>query len=132
MVSPRTFRGYDQNGNQVASCPAKDASEYLNPNEVKAAVDNLIAVFQEEMNNIATALRDTTKDANEAIIVRGTKMTGTIEDTADSIQKIPSQVIGSFQDLYTAAVNTRDALQEELNKAAYNSVAACGVAQIVG
>jgi len=135
MVSPRTFHGYKNvNGTEqeVASCAAKDATEYLDPNEVKSAIDNLINVFQEEMNNIANALRDTTKDTNEAIIVQGTKMTGTVEDTADSIAKIPSQVVESFQQLYTTAVQTRDAIQDELNEAAYASVYNCGVDRITG
>ena len=133
MTEPKTFHGLNSEGQEIASCTARSATEYLDPNEVKQAIDNLVSVFEEEMNNIANALRDTTTDANEAIIVQGTKMTGTIEDTADSIAQIPAQVIDSFNELYEISVQRANELQEELNNAAYNSVASqSGVTSVVG
>ena len=133
MVTPRSFYGYDQKGNCIASCNAYDVTSVLDPNEIKAAIENLINVFQEEMVNLANALRETTADSNEAIVVEGTKMTGLIEDTADSILQIPSQVIDSFTELYNIAVQRHDTLQNEVNEEAYNLVRGhSGVVRITG
>ena len=133
MVSPRSYYGYDQASNCVASCTAMDATTLLNPNEVKAAIENLENVFTEEMSRIASSLRDMTTDATEAVIVQGTSMSGTIEDTAQAIIQIPSQVSSSFAELYDYSVQVHDALQEKANEEAYNAVkSASGVVTVQG
>ena len=126
MVSPRTYYGYNNEGKCVASATALDATTLLNPAEVKAAVDNLDNVFTTEMTSIATALRNMTTDANEAVIVQGTSMSGTIEDTAAAILQIPGQVSGSFSELYGLSVQRHDMLQEQANEEARNAVASAG------
>ncbi len=133
MLTPRTFYGYDQTSRCIVSCPAADATSVLNPNEVKAAIENLENVFVEEMKRIASALHDVTTDANEAIIVQGTKMSATIDDTANAIIQIPAQVIASFAELYDYSIKMHDALQQKFNDEAYNAVCTySGVVRVTG
>ena len=110
MATPRVFYGYDQKGNCIVTSRALDATTVLNPVEVKAAIENLENVFTEEMKRLASALHDVTQDANEAIIVQGTKMSATIDDTANAIIQIPSQVMESFVELYDYSIKACEAL----------------------
>lgn len=133
MLSPRTYYGYDNESRCVASATALDANTLLNPAEVKAAVDNLENVFTTEMTSIATALHNMTQDANESVIVQGTSMAGTIEDTATAIVQIPGQVSSSFSELYSYSVQVHDVLQEQANEEARSAVAgASGVVRVSG
>ena len=133
MVSPRTFYGYDNESRCVASATALDATTLLDPAEVKAAVDNLENVFSTEMTSIATALHNMTQDANEAVIVQGTSMSGTIDDTATAISQIPGQVSSSISELYGLACQVHDSLQEQANEEARAAVSrASGVVRVTG
>ena len=133
MLSPRSCYGYNDEGKCVASGTATDATTLLNPAEVKAAVANLEAVFTEEMQRIASALRDMTADANESVIVQGTKMDKPIEETVTAILQIPGQVSSSYSELGAYAEQVHDALQQKANDEVYNSVrSASGVVRVSG
>ena len=133
MLSPRTYYGYNNESKCIASATALDATTLLDPAEVKAAVDNLENVFSTEMSSIATALRNMTTDANEAVIVQGTSMSGTIEDTATAISQIPGQVSSSFSELYSYSCQVHDSLQEQANEEARAAVAGkSGVVRVTG
>ena len=133
MLAPRKYYGYNRESKCIASCQAEDATTKINPVEVLKALENLESVFTESMNRIASALRDMSNDANEAIIVQGTKMTGAIEDTADSIAQIPSQVVESFHELYEASIRKHDELQQWANEQAYKAVKThSGVVRVTG
>ena len=131
MVSPKTFYGYDESSNCIASCPAQDATYTINPNEVKEALDNLSSVLTEELNRIASALHDV--DVQQAIVVQGTRMSGMIDDTATAISQIPNQIINSLSSVYEYSVSAHDSLQNEYNQNAYDTVRSkTGVVRVTG
>ena len=121
MESPKTYHGYDSDDNCITTVTADDATNYINPDEVKQAIDNLEAVLKEQFKGISDALRGIEQDANEAVIVQGTKMSGTIEETCNALDAIPSSVMSQIGDLYNESVQVHDQLQTEFNEKAKNA-----------
>ena len=104
MVAPKSYTGYDKDGNAVVTYTAVDANEYLNPEEVQDAIDNVGTVATEAMSGLSKSLKNIEQDAEEAIIVQGTKMTESIDAVASSLDSI-----------------AHDTLQNNANDEAYNS-----------
>lgn len=115
MESPKTYHGYDKDGNCITTSTAEDANNYINPEEVKAAVENLENVLKEQFKGITDALRGLEQDANEAVIVQGTKMGGTIDETCTAIDGIPEQIMSGISELYNVSVQAHDEIQRTLN-----------------
>ena len=120
-VTPKSYRGYDSEGKCVSSATAKSATEFIDPKAVADAVEKVKTVATDEMESIATALGKLTDDANDAVIVQGTKMTATFEDVISGIKTIPGQIGDSIEDLKTLAQQAHDEIQTQLNDAAKNS-----------
>lgn len=122
MVTPKTYVGYDHEGKQVCSCTAEDANNYLNQAEVQKAIENVEDVVTEQMKVISHALQDVAVDAESAIIVQGTKMTQTIEDTCIALNSLPEQFVSTISSLYDEAVSAHDKLQQQANSDAETKV----------
>ena len=122
-VEPITYRGYDSNGDCIAQCTAPDAKTMINPEEVKNAVEAVINAFKDSLGDVSKQLKNLTEDTDDALIVKGTKMTETVEQTATSIAEIPAQVETSLGELYDNAVEAHRQLQEEANRKAREAVA---------
>lgn len=120
-VSPKSYHGYDAEGKCVSSATAHNATSYIDPAAVAAAVDKVKSVATEEMESITTALGKLTEDANDAVIVQGTKMTATFEEVISGIKTIPGQIGDSLADLKTLAQQAHDDLQNQFNEAAKNA-----------
>ena len=131
METPRTYRGYDSDGKCVIQCSAQDANQWLNPAEVQKAINNVEDVFKEQMRAVGTALQDIVYDAEQSIIVQGTNMGETIEETARAINTLPSQAMQGISGLYEYSVQAHDNLQKQANNYAYNQAAsASGVVRV--
>ena len=120
-VSPKSYTGYDAEGKCVSSATAQSAKTYIDPEAVAAAVDKVRTVATEEMDNITTSLGKLTEDANDAVIVQGTKMTATFEEVITGIKTIPGQIGDSLEELKTIAQQSHDELQNQLNENAKNA-----------
>lgn len=130
MESPKAYYGYDETGKCITSAKAQDANDFINPAEVQAAITNVKNTFEDQFKAIADALRDVSTDASEAVIVEGTNMKGTIEDTATLLTQVSGQVTQGIDALYDLAVAAHDNKQAELNVAAYNACRGPGVVSI--
>ena len=130
MVSPVTYRGYDQEGKCITQHTGVDANTQINPAEVKAAIENVKTVFAEQMEAIAQSLTNISEDAEEAVIVQGTNMGQTIEDTAMVLKELPNQIIQGIDVLYDYAVQAHDQLQDTNNARAYYECKVSGVSYI--
>lgn len=115
MKSPKTYRGYNDKNECIAEFTGADANEYINPAEVKAAIDNIKTVMEEQLGTISGALRDEVDDAEHALIVQGTHMGDPINDTAKTIDKIPDAVYSSLQEVYKQAEISHDKIQDAAN-----------------
>ncbi len=121
METYKTYYGYDATGKNVSSSTAEDANNYINPSEVQAAITNVKNAFEDQFKSIADALRDVSTDASEAVIVEGTNMKGTIEDTATLLTQVSGQVTQGIDSLFDLAVDAHDKIQKELNERAYKN-----------
>lgn len=131
MVGPATYYGYDDKQNLIVHGTAEDANNYINPEEVQAALENLMVVFEEQMNKIATNLTKIGEDAGQAIIVQGASMEGTVEDAAAQIRQIPDGILGEVENLKEIAISIRNEIQQIKNDDMYNAIASySGVTQI--
>lgn len=129
-LSPKTYHGYDNAGNCVSSATANDANSYINPAEVAAAVDKVKSVATDEMENVAQALGKLTEDANDAVIVQGTKMTATFEEVISGIKTIPGQIGESIEELKSLAEKAHDELQTQFNNAARDACYCNGAVRV--
>ena len=131
METPRTYRGYDSEGKCVSQCSAQDANQWINPAEVQSAINNVEQVFTEQMRAVGNALQNIEYDAEESIIVQGTNMGSTIDETARAINTLPSQAMQGISTLYEYSVQAHDNLQKQANNYAYNQAAtASGVVRV--
>ena len=117
-VSPKTYHGYDSEGNCVSSATANDATNYIDPAAVATAVDKVSTVATEEMTVITTNLSKIKDDSNDSIIVQGTRMTSTFEEVISGINTIPGQIGDSLAELKTLAQQAHDELQNTFNQKA--------------
>lgn len=124
MVEIKRYIGFDKENKQIATCMATDANTLLNPEEVKQAIDNVESVTNTEMDTISAALINLSDDAVDAIIVQGTNMASTIEDTAKALKDVGKVIKGTLEEIYDLAVEAHDKLQSDFNTKAYNAVAA--------
>ena len=122
MIAPKTYVGYDNEGNRIASCTAQNANEHLNPADVQAAIDNIKSVLDEQMRIISTALNNIAPEAGAALIVQGTKMEAPIQEMSNELGKVADSVVDSISSVYTEAVSVHDDIQNQLNDAAYNTI----------
>ena len=117
-ASPKTYKGYDSNNQHVITVTARNATDYINPQEVEAAIEKIKTVATEEIEIITNSLGKLTEDANDAIIVQGTKMTGTFEEITAGIKTIPDQIAEALAELKELAKKQHEELQEQFNETA--------------
>ena len=129
MISPETHRGYNDENKCIVTKVAVDANTQINPEEVKAAIENVKAVFEEQLGNIVTALTGLNVDAQDAIIVQGTDMTKNIEEAASFIEQFAGS-IADIDQIYEYAVEAHDLLQKSNNNDAFNLCIIDGVVRI--
>lgn len=124
MVEPKTYTGYDKDSVKVATITAVDANEYLNPDEVQKAIDNLEAVATEQLQLIAKALSTIAYDASHAVVVKSTNMQQTIDEMAAEISngEIVKSIVDNVSEMHTVAIEAHDQLQNNANDDAYNTI----------
>lgn len=129
MESPKSYSGYDKDNNLIATCTAEDANSYINPEEVKAAIENIKTVCTNKMNEVSSKLQEVVPVAEEALKIQGQTMGPRITKTASEIKSAGSSMTSSIDDLYTASVTVHDKFQRDFNDQARQSVAS--VANVV-
>lgn len=133
MVEPRTYIGYDKDNKEITKQTATDANTLINPEEVQAKIDALDEVADGEIENIVSNMRNITADELDAIIIQGTNMETILSETQDAINGIKGTFGASLGEVYTAAVQAHDELQNELNERAKATVqSTAGVVTVSG
>jgi predicted lipoprotein len=126
---PHTYTGYgpkyDTDGKTVigeqviTSKTAQDANTYVNPAEVKAAVDKLRTTVKTNVDNIKSKLQNVAVSANgEMLQVEDHTMEPIINEAANSLGQIGPGLESTFNDIVTFAETEHDKKQIEYNQAA--------------
>ncbi len=125
MEKPKTYKGYDNNGNVIESFTGADASLKINPDEVQEKIEKIVEVSAEQTKKICSALDNVKADADDALIVEGANMDSYMDMAIDAVEKVNKNIkdIINAGDLYNQALTVHDQLQIENNKAAYNKTA---------
>ena len=121
MVEPGTYHGFDEGGN-AKSVTAKDANGDINPSEVESAVNNLQSTLESQFKELSSALRGVEQDANDAVVVQGSKIGGAIEETCSVLESVPNSIMGRIGNLKSEAEAAHDRLQNKYNDEARASV----------
>ena len=124
MIKPETYAGYDNNGKIIAQYTGFDANQHINPAEVKTAIDNVKTTFKTEMGNIKKALNNIETDADEAIIVEGTKMNKVFDSMGEILDAAPDSISDGLDSLYDESVSVHDKIQTQANTQAREMTAA--------
>lgn len=123
MEMPKTYKGYNSENNLIATCPARDAREYIDPDKVKAAIENFNNVVKESMDAIINAINVIiAPDAQEAVIVEGTRITPVLEEVNEGIANTANQMIEIVSTIYDEAVRAHEAIQQQANNDAFYKV----------
>lgn len=130
MLLPRTYAGYDKDGKVLCKVTAVDANRYLNPDEVSAAIDKVVKTAEESVQNIIRAINNIEPDASEAVVVQGTKMTKTIEETSEMFKALPGIMEASVREYYEVVVAAHDKLQDDANTTAESGAWISGVVDV--
>lgn len=117
----KTYRGYDSQNQCIVTCTANDANTYINPTDVANAVKKVQDVASTDFPPIVSALKDIMEEEKQAIVIKGTKMTETVEQIAEVLNTFPGQLADSLTDLVSKAESEHDRIQKEMNDAAYSA-----------
>ena len=123
MIQPETYYGYDEQGNQICSSTAVDATKYINPENIREAIQNINTVTEEETGKIVKALNDIIPELEKALVVDGEIiLKKTLEDIVAYVQNIPSSLEKQISEINTLANKKHTELQEQANEAAKEAI----------
>lgn len=123
MEAQKTYTGYGSKNEVLAYATAKSAKEYIDPDRVKAALENFNNVVKESMDAIIQSINTIiAPDAQEAVIVEGTRITPVLEDVNEAISMYANKMIEDLSILYEEALRKYDELQIQANNDAYYAV----------
>lgn len=134
-VYPNTYAGYDQDGNRVISRQAESAKDkYINPEQVRTAIDNVRNVVDEGFKNIGKAISNISC-GKETLAAEDKTMQPIIDEVAEQIAggngdvaPLAIQMEESLEVVYETACDVHDDFQKQLNKQAESS---CYVTDVV-
>lgn len=122
MKSPQTYKGYNAKNECIATYTGQDAKNFINPDEVKTAIEKIKDVMEDQLAKITKELREEASNAETALVVKGTHMGDPINDTADTIDQLPDALYKSLQDVYVQAETAHDKIQDAANDDAKDKV----------
>ena len=125
MIAPKTYVGYDQTGNRVATCTAANANDVISPADVQNALNNIRNVLDEHMKNICNSLTNVAPEAGAALVVEGTKMTEPIQELANELSKITESIMNNINGIYDESLTVHDKIQTQFSEDACNTVKRC-------
>lgn len=134
-VYPQTYTGYDEDNNVIITRKAENAENYINPKEVRAAIENIKNVVDTGLKQIAKAISEV-KCGEEMLVVADKTMQPMIEELAEQIAgknrdteiaPLAQQMEKALEDVYENACTAYNDIQGQLNSQAEQ---ACWVSKV--
>lgn len=134
-VYPQTYTGYDEDNNVIITKEAESAENYINPQEVRAAIENIKNVVDTGLKTIASAI-EKVNCGEEALIVADKTMKPMVEELAEQIAgknrdteiaPLAQQMEEALEEVYERACDAYNDIQGQLNTQAEN---ACWVSKV--
>ena len=130
MVEVKTYKGYDDEGKCICTKTAKDANNDLNPEEVKAALDNLNDVMADASKTLKKSIEGLIPAADEALLIKGSGYKKKINDVLDDADVGIAYLNTNYDGLYEKAVVFHDKKQREYNNEAKSACWKSGVVRV--
>lgn len=133
-VYPQTYTGYDEDNNVIITRKAEKAENYINPQEVHAAIENIKTVVDTGLKQIASSI-EKVECGKETLVVADKTMQPIVEELAaqiagqdrSEIAPLAIQMESALEEIYERACDAHDDIQQQLNSQAES---ACWVASV--
>lgn len=133
-VYPQTYTGYDEDNNVKITREAEKAENYINPQEVHAAIENIKTVVDTGLKQIASSI-EKVECGKETLVVADKTMQPIVEELAaqiagqdrSEIAPLAIQMESALEEIYERACDAHDDIQQQLNSQAES---ACWVASV--
>ena len=133
-VYPQTYTGYDEDNNVIITREAEKAENYINPQEVHAAIENIKTVVDIGLKQIASSI-EKVECGKETLVVADKTMQPIVEELAaqiagqdrSEIAPLAIQMESALEEIYERACDAHDDIQQQLNSQAES---ACWVASV--
>lgn len=139
-VYPKTYSGYDKDGNLKITRTAEDATKYINPDEVKTAIEAIKETVNAGLKNIAKAIENI-KCGEDTLVVAdktmqpiinelASQIAGQDRDEDDAIAPLANQMEEALEEVHECACNACDDIQQKLNSQAESACWVVGVTNV--
>lgn len=133
-VYPQTYTGYDEDNNVIITRETEKAENYINPQEVHAAIENIKTVVDTGLKQIASSI-EKVECGKETLVVADKTMQPIVEELAaqiagqdrSEIAPLAIQMESALEEIYERACDAHDDIQQQLNSQAES---ACWVASV--
>lgn len=133
-VYPQTYTEYDEDNNVIITREAEKAENYINPQEVHAAIENIKTVVDTGLKQIASSI-EKVECGKETLVVADKTMQPIVEELAaqiagqdrSEIAPLAIQMESALEEIYERACDAHDDIQQQLNSQAES---ACWVASV--
>lgn len=133
-VYPQTYTGYDEDNNVIITREAEKAENYINPQEVHAAIENIKTVVDIGLKQIASSI-EKVECGKETLVVADKTMQPIVEELVaqiagqdrSEIAPLAIQMESALEEIYERACDAHDDIQQQLNSQAES---ACWVASV--
>lgn len=133
-VYPQTYTGYDEDNNVIITRKAENAENYINPQEVHAAIENIKTVVDTGLKQIASSI-EKVECGKETLVVADKTMQPIVEELAaqiagqdrSEIAPLAIQMESALEEIYERACDAHDDIQQQLNSQAES---ACWIASV--
>lgn len=122
-VSIETWAGYDEEGKEIKRLRAADANNDIDPEEIKAAIEKVKSVCDEEMKVISDKIAGLTDNALAAMKVEGMTLQEFITSITEVVDGFGSEIAGILEPLISDAQAEHDRLQTQYNGEAESGAA---------
>ena len=122
-VAVETWAGYDSEGTEIKRIKAADANNDIDPEQIKAAIENVKSACDKEMSVVTDKLSGLTDNALQALRIEGMTLQEYITAISDVINSFGTEIAGVLEPLVGEAQAEHDRLQEQYNSDAESSAA---------
>lgn len=137
-IYPKTYSGYDKDNKCLITKTAESAEDvYVNPAEVRAAIENIKNVVDEGLKQIANSI-EKIECGQKALVVADKTMRPIVEELASQIAgkdrsgiaPLATQMETALEEIYERTCSAHDDIQKQLNSQAESACWTTGVTNV--
>ena len=115
-VAIETWAGYNDEGEEIKRFKAADATNDIDPEEIKTAIENVKQQCDDEFKSISSKLTGLTDGALNALRIEGATLQEYIDQISEIVNQFGADIADKLEPLIEKAQEEHDRLQTEYNK----------------